>query len=155
MNDSVLKPGPMIRVIPAELGRRIETMKKWFAEMPDSQRTVAFSHLVVIWFAQASATPYPVCLLFWVAKLETSHVLQSNKNKWYRGRHTFISVQYDRLLFINIFSLFSANPSCIICPTFYRMEIFTTSVTRTVTISSEDFLLKSPQRSSSTLTHSH
>ena len=29
---------------------------------------------------------YTVCLLIWVAKLETSQVLQSNKNKTYRGR---------------------------------------------------------------------
>ena len=33
-----------------------------------------------------SGDPYTICLLIWVAKLETSHVLQSNKNKTYRGR---------------------------------------------------------------------
>ena len=44
------------------------------------------------------AAPYTVCLLFWVAKLETSHVLQSNKNKWYRGRHTFIIVHSKQTL---------------------------------------------------------
>ena len=36
--------------------------------------------------------PYTVCLLSWVAKLETSHVLQSNKNKTYRGRWERLSV---------------------------------------------------------------
>ena len=36
--------------------------------------------------------PLTVCILFWDAKLETSHVLQSNKIKLYRGRNTFISV---------------------------------------------------------------
>ena len=35
--------------------------------------------------------PYTVCLLFWIAKLETSHVLQSNKNQWY-GVDTRLSV---------------------------------------------------------------
>ena len=33
----------------------------------------------------AKRAPYTVCLLIWVAKLETSHVLQSNKNITYRG----------------------------------------------------------------------
>ena len=36
--------------------------------------------------------PYTICLLTWVAKLETSHVLQSNKNKTYRGRGDRLSV---------------------------------------------------------------
>ena len=36
--------------------------------------------------------PYNICLLIWVAKLETSHVLQSNKNKSYRGRSDRLSV---------------------------------------------------------------
>ena len=39
--------------------------------------------------------PYNVCLLIWVAKLETSHVLQSNKNKIYRGRSDRLSVSID------------------------------------------------------------
>ena len=34
----------------------------------------------------------PICLLIWVAKLGTSHVLQSNKNKTYRGRWDRLSV---------------------------------------------------------------
>ena len=36
--------------------------------------------------------PYNICLLIWVAKLETSHVLQSNKNKSYRGHSDRLSV---------------------------------------------------------------
>ena len=35
---------------------------------------------------------YTKCLLIWVAKLETSHVLQGNKNKTYRGRYDRLSV---------------------------------------------------------------
>jgi len=31
--------------------------------------------------AKRVVPPYAVCLLIWVAKLETSHVLQSNKTK--------------------------------------------------------------------------
>ena len=38
------------------------------------------------------ATPYYIYLLIWVAKLERSHVLQSNKNKSYRGRSDRLSV---------------------------------------------------------------
>ena len=30
--------------------------------------------------------PHNVCLLIWIVKLETSHVLQGNKNKTFRGR---------------------------------------------------------------------
>ena len=37
-------------------------------------------------------TPYNICLLTWVANLETSHVLQGNKNKTYRGRCDRLSV---------------------------------------------------------------
>ena len=42
--------------------------------------------------------PYNVCLLIWVAKLETSHVLQSNKNKSYRGRSDRLSVSIQMAL---------------------------------------------------------
>ena len=38
------------------------------------------------------AAPYTVCLLIWVAKPETSHVLQGNKNKTYRGHCDRLSV---------------------------------------------------------------
>ena len=36
--------------------------------------------------------PYNICLLICLAKLETSHVLQSNKSKSYRGRSDRLSV---------------------------------------------------------------
>ena len=36
--------------------------------------------------------PYNICVLIWVAKLETSIVLQGNKNKTYRGRWDRLSV---------------------------------------------------------------
>ena len=36
--------------------------------------------------------PFNICLLIWVAKLEMSHVLQSNKIKSYRGRSDRFSV---------------------------------------------------------------
>ena len=42
--------------------------------------------------SSTSGDPYNVCLLIWVAKLETSHVLQSNKNKTYRGHCAHLSV---------------------------------------------------------------
>lgn len=29
-------------------------------------------------------TPYTLCALFWVAKLDTVHILQDNQNKHYR-----------------------------------------------------------------------
>ena len=41
--------------------------------------------------------PYNVYLLIWVAKLEMSHVLQSNKNKSYRGRSDRFSVSNELL----------------------------------------------------------
>ena len=46
------------------------------------------------------------CLLIWVAKIETSHVLQSNKNKTYRGHCDRLSVSivkiYRYLFVINM-----------------------------------------------------
>ena len=36
-----------------------------------------------------------VYVLIWVAKLETSHVLQGNKNKTYRGRWDRLSVSIN------------------------------------------------------------
>ena len=41
--------------------------------------------------------PYTVCLLIWVAKLEMSRVLQSNKNKTWRGRCYHLSVSMEVL----------------------------------------------------------
>ena len=41
-------------------------------------------------------TPIPfVCLLIWVAKHATSHMLQSNKNNNYRGRSDHLSVSIE------------------------------------------------------------
>ena len=42
------------------------------------------------------SNPYNLCLLIWVAKLETSHVLQSNKNKIYRGGSDCLSVSISQ-----------------------------------------------------------
>ena len=53
---------------------------------------------------QTCGDPYNVCLLIWVAKLETSHVLQSNKNKSYRGRSDRLSVSI-----VNKHSQFAPN----------------------------------------------
>ena len=39
--------------------------------------------------------PYNICVLIWVAKLETSHVLQGNKNKTYRGCCDRLSVSIE------------------------------------------------------------
>ena len=39
----------------------------------------------------------PVYLLIWVAKLETSHVLQSNKNKSYRANSDRLSVSTPKI----------------------------------------------------------
>ena len=49
--------------------------------------------------------PYNVYLLIWVAKLETSHVLQSNKNKSYRGRSDRLSVSIAPILLFIFFYL--------------------------------------------------
>ena len=40
--------------------------------------------------------PYTVCFLNWAAKYATSHVLQSNKNKIYRGRCDCLSVSIGK-----------------------------------------------------------
>ena len=45
------------------------------------------------WWPRGS--PYTICLLFLLAKLATSHVLQGNKNKTYRGRGKRLSVSID------------------------------------------------------------
>ena len=37
-------------------------------------------------FGFCEAPPYTICLVIWVAKLDLSHLLQSNKNQTYRGR---------------------------------------------------------------------
>ena len=44
------------------------------------------------------ATPYSVCLLIRVAKLETSYVLQGNKTKTYRGRCDCLTVSIVAVL---------------------------------------------------------
>jgi hypothetical protein len=45
MNPPAIRPAK--KVDPSELGRRISTMKQWFMEMQDDQKTVALAHLVV------------------------------------------------------------------------------------------------------------
>ena len=40
-------------------------------------------------------SPYTICLLVLLAKLATSHVLQGNKNKTYRGRCKRLSVSIE------------------------------------------------------------
>ena len=46
------------------------------------------------WTLITAWLPYTTCLLVLLAKLATSHVLQSNKNKTYRGRgkHLLVSI---------------------------------------------------------------
>ena len=53
----------------------------WWARM--TRIRIEFSTL--LWTLLKVWCPYSVCLLIWVAKLEMSHVLQSNKNKTFRG----------------------------------------------------------------------
>ena len=50
-------------------------------------------------FLCLTSGPNTICLLIWVAKLETSHVLQSNKNKTYRGRSDRVSVSITNKVF--------------------------------------------------------
>ena len=64
--------------------------------------------------------PYNVCLLIWVAKLETSHVLQSNKDKSYRGRSDRLSVSIDNLLKLRTYERHH-----FVDQTFYLKPLFT------------------------------
>ena len=59
--------------------------------------------------------PFNICLLIWVAKLEMSHVLQSNKIKSYRGRSDRLSV------YINGFLVDGINPRLALIITAFEM----------------------------------
>ena len=58
--------------------------------------------------------PYNVCLLIWDAKLEMSHVYQSNKIKSYRGRSdrlsaSIVAVQMVSVEYLMAFLSFPQN----------------------------------------------
>ena len=50
------------------------------------------------WHWLPRGSPYTTCLLVLLEKLATSHVLQHNKNKTYRGRGKRLSVSIEVLL---------------------------------------------------------
>ena len=77
----------------AETDYDIVIVKIWIRFVPGSRQTMttpknfATSYYYRDWLT--CGAPYTVCLLIWVAKLESLHVLQSNKNNNYRGLFLF------------------------------------------------------------------